>query len=54
MVVDFSLEKLDNFSLKRGNKSVVAANVVSRSLGGNSSKILVLAGKEDLLEPKWV
>jgi hypothetical protein len=54
MIVDFSLEQLDNFSLKGGNESVVATNVVSRSLGGDGSKILVLTGKEDLLESKWV
>ena len=50
MVVDFSFEELDNFSLKGGDQSVVAANIVGGSLSGYSPQVLILAGKEDLLE----
>lgn len=52
MEVDFSLEQLHNFSLEGRNESVVAAYVVGGSLGGNSSQVLVLTRKEDLLEPR--
>lgn len=40
-----------NLSLEGGHESVVAAHVVGGALGGSASQVLVLAGKQDLVEP---